>query len=106
MGQLSTMNCKLLVSLLVVFIVSNESSALPQYIPEYEDLPENNKPCDRKHSDCLPKCSELSDEDINRGLQCKIDDLPPPNGPITTTTTTPKTNSASLSNLNVEIVSL
>ena len=39
---------------------------------EYEDLPENNKPCDRKHSDCVPKCSELSDEDINRGLQCKI----------------------------------
>ena len=43
---------------------------------EIEDLlpklEEKGKPCNVKNGKCLPKCSDLPDDDINRGVQCEL----------------------------------
>ena len=33
---------------------------------------EKGKPCNVKNGKCLPKCSDLPDDDINRGVQCEL----------------------------------
>ena len=30
-------------------------------------------PCNVKNGACVPKCSELSDEEVRRGAQCALD---------------------------------
>ena len=30
------------------------------------------KPCNVKNGNCVPKCSELTDDELNRGLQCAL----------------------------------
>jgi len=53
----------------------NPPKKIEDVLPKKE---EKGKPCNVKNGKCLPKCSDLSDEDINRGVQCELDVVPEP----------------------------